>query len=83
MRLLEPLIGISGSRNYRGRHPGNRRPLLLDGHAVLADVDLDASGLLPLLVEVITQDRGGDGERADDEVENVAINRPGVLFVLP
>src|SRR4249920_2695552 len=48
--------------------------LLLDGNTALADIDLDAGGLLPCLVELIAQDGGGDGEYADDEVENVAIH---------
>ena len=30
-------------------------------------------GFLPLLIELIAEDRGGDGEYADDQVENVAI----------
>jgi len=33
--------------------------------------------LLPRLVELIAHDHDDDGERADDEVENVAIHRPG------
>lgn len=49
---------------------------LLDGDAAFADVDLDAGGLLPLLIELIAEDYGGDGEYADDEVKNVTIHGP-------
>jgi hypothetical protein len=45
--------------------------LLLDGNAALADTDLDAA-LLPLLVELITEDCRGDRERANDEEQNIA-----------
>jgi hypothetical protein len=48
---------------------------------MLADVDLDASGLLPLLVKLIAQYPGDDGECADYEVKNVAIHCSGFLFV--
>ena len=54
--------------------------LLFDGNTALADVDLDARRLLPLLVELIAQDDGRDSERADDEVKNVAIYRSGDLL---
>jgi hypothetical protein len=56
--------------------------LLLDGNTAFADIDLDPSGLLPLLVELIAEDHGGDGERTDDEVENVTTYGPGVLFCI-
>ena len=37
-------------------------------------LDLNAGGLLPVLVELIAKDRGNDHERADDKIENVAIH---------
>lgn len=39
-----------------------------------ADVDLNASGLLPLLVEEIANDHSRDDQCTDDEVENVTIH---------
>jgi hypothetical protein len=76
---VKPLIGIFRITHGRGRHPRIAELLLLDGNTALANVDLDASGLLPLLLELIAQDHGGDGERADDEVENIACHRPFLL----
>ena len=55
-------------------HPGNAALLLLDGNAGFADIDLNTGGLLPLLVELIANHHGDDGERADDEIENIAIH---------
>jgi hypothetical protein len=72
---------------FRMTHdPGQQRDiaelLLLDGNTAIADADLDTRGFLPLLVELITEDRGRDGEHADNEVKNVAIHChcPGVHF---
>jgi hypothetical protein len=48
--------------------------LLLDRYSAFADVDLDVRGLLPLLVKLVAEDHGGDGEHPDDEVENIAIH---------
>ena len=61
------------------RHPGSPGLLLFDGNTAFVDVDVDTGGLLPLLVELIAEDRDGDNERTDDEVENVAIHRAGDL----
>jgi hypothetical protein len=72
-------LGIVRMTRYRERQSEIARLLCLDENAGFADVDLDAGGLLALLVEPIAQDHGGDGERADDEVEDVAIRRPEVL----
>jgi hypothetical protein len=58
---------------HRERRPKSNGLLLLNGNTALADIDFDAGGLLPLL-ELIAEDRGGDGEYADDQVENVAIH---------
>jgi len=44
---------------------------------------IDTRGLLPLLVKLIAEDRDGDDERADDEVENVAIHLRETFLVLP
>ena len=61
-------------KRYRGRHPGKAVLLSLDGNPTFADVNLNASRFLALFVEIITQDQGGDNERADNEVEKVAIH---------
>ena len=68
----EPLVGVFRMTPNRGRHSSEL--LLLDGNAALTDTDLDSGRLLSLLIELIAEDRGGDGEHADDEVENVAIH---------
>jgi hypothetical protein len=47
------------------------RIFFLDGNTAVIDVDLDATGLLPVLVELIAQYHDGDADRADDEVEKV------------
>jgi hypothetical protein len=47
--------------HHRARHPGIAGLLLLDGNTAFVDIDLDASGLLPLLVELMAEDHGGDG----------------------
>ena len=66
--------------HYRGHHLEIMKLLRLDGNAAFADVDLDASGLLPLLVELIAQDHDGNDERADNKVENVVIHRSAAFF---
>src|SRR5450631_3776787 len=76
--------GTSGAASIRGNGRlecalipdarGFRQLLLLYGDAALADVDLDAGRLVSLLVELITEDRGGRDERADDEVECVSVH---------
>ena len=48
--------------------------LLLDRNSAFADIDLDAGGLLTLLVEHITEHAANDDEHADEEVQNVAIH---------
>jgi hypothetical protein len=77
---VKPVIGSFRMAHYRGHHLEIMKLLLLDGNAAFADVDLDASGLLPLLVELIAQDHDGNDERADNKVENSAIHRPAALF---
>ena len=59
---------------------GQLKTLLLDGNAAFADVELDGGGLLPLLVELIAQDHDGNGELADNKLENSAIHVPAALF---
>jgi hypothetical protein len=54
--------------------PEKYRLLLLDRNATVADADLDAGGLLPLMIELVTEDYGGNGEYTDDEVESVPIH---------
>src|SRR6266567_5165524 len=49
---------------------GLRASFLLDRDALLADVDVDAGGLLALLVELIAEHHNGDDQRAEDEEQN-------------
>jgi hypothetical protein len=65
---------------YRCAHAGYLL-LLFDGNATLADADLDASGLLPRLVNLIAQYDSDNGECANDEIENIAIHCPGFPFL--
>jgi hypothetical protein len=58
---------------YRGRHPENTKLLFLD--AAVADVVFHRSGILSLPIELISEG-DHDGERAEDEIENVPIHRP-------
>jgi hypothetical protein len=46
---------------------------LLNRNAALTDIDFDARALLPFLVELIAEDRADDGQRADEDIKNVAI----------
>jgi hypothetical protein len=55
--------------------------LRLDGYTVLVEVKFYAAGLLLLLVEQVSSNHCSDGERTDDEVESIAIHRPGVLIL--
>ena len=48
-----------------------RRLLTLDGDAAAADLDLNAGGLLPLLIELVAQNDGDDRKRADGDVTEV------------
>jgi hypothetical protein len=45
---------------------------LLDRKAARAEVDVDALGLLLVLIELIAQHGDHHDQRADDEIENVA-----------
>jgi len=45
---------------------------LLDRKATRAEVDVDALGLLFVLIELIAQHGDHHDERADDEVEDIA-----------
>jgi len=74
MQTSQPRPAFPRRRPLQGRHRGNSRLLLLDGNATIADADLDAGGLLPFLVELIAENHGDDGERADNEVADVAIH---------
>jgi len=49
-----------------GRYPRIVKLPLLDRNSTFADIDLDAGGLLTLLVEHITKDAGSDDERSDN-----------------
>jgi hypothetical protein len=61
-------------RRFIGNQPGYSSLLGLDGNAALSNVYLNATRLLALLIKIIAQGQGGDNERADDEVEKVAIH---------
>jgi hypothetical protein len=58
----------------RCRHPGIHELLSLDRKTAVADVDVDASGLLPLLIQEITNDHDGDDKYSDHKVEKVTIH---------
>lgn len=70
----EPLIGVYRIARNRGSHPGTAELLFLNGNTALTNVEFDAGGLLPLLVELIARERCGDGQRGDDDVEKAAIH---------
>ena len=70
----QALDRVSQSAAPSRAHSGNIELLLLDRNATLTDTYLDASGLLPLLVELIANDHGNDDEHADNEVENVTLH---------
>jgi hypothetical protein len=55
-------------------HPRNAELLLLDRNTAFSEVDLDTGGLLPLLIELVAEYPGGDGENADDDLENVTVH---------
>ena len=65
-------------RQFRKRQVGASAEISalsrLDGNATFPDGDFDASRLLPLLVKLIGEDRDAHRERADDEVESIAIH---------
>ena len=46
--------------------PKHSELLLHDGNVILADIDIDAGCLLPLKVELISDDGNDDGKNADD-----------------
>ena len=73
VRLALESYSLSSSGGFTARlETAPRSLVLLDGQAMLADVDLDAVRLLPLGVEFISQDPAGDDEDRDDRVEGVA-----------
>ena len=69
-------MGTFRKMHYRGRPPGIAKLLLLDGNTVFRRSSRWSSQtpVVFLLVELIAEDHGGDGERADDEVENVQLH---------
>ena len=69
----ETLDRLSQSAALSNAGPGNTELLFLDGNSTFADADLDAGGLLPLLVKLIANHRSDDGENTDDQIENVTI----------
>jgi hypothetical protein len=54
--------------------PEKYRLLLDDRNATIADADFDAGGLLSLVIKLVTNDYGGNGEHTDDEIESVTIH---------
>jgi hypothetical protein len=60
MLTAKPQSRILQMMRYRGSRPGITELLLLDGNTAFSDVDLDASGLLPLLVVLIAEDHSGE-----------------------
>ena len=70
----QALDRVSQSAAPSRAHSGNIELLLLDRNATVTDADLDTSGLLPLLVELIGEDCGGRDERTNDEIENITIH---------
>jgi hypothetical protein len=61
-------------------HPRTEGLLLFDRDAALADLDLDVAGTLPILVDLIAESHGNDGERANAELQEVA-DHSGVLLL--
>jgi hypothetical protein len=49
----------------------NPESISLNGNAVVIDLDLDAIGLLPVLVDLVAQYDNGNPENAADEVEQI------------
>ena len=56
------------------RRPGSAELLLLDSDSAFTDADLDPRWLLPLLVKLITEGRGGNEEQADNKIKTIAIH---------
>ena len=55
------------------RYPDTTDLFLLNGNSALPEIYFHASRFLPLLVELIADDHGSDGEHPDGEIENVTI----------
>src|SRR5712671_1344293 len=53
--------------------------LLLDRNASLAEIDLEALRLFPVLIQIIAEHRGDDDQRPDDEIEDVVAAHGGSL----
>ena len=47
----------------------------MNGNAVVIDFDLDAIGLLPVLIDLIAQYDNSNPENPADEVEQVTVHR--------
>ena len=60
--------GAHGFPGFRQSNPDYGGLLLLNRHAVGAEIDAHALGLLAILIELIAQDEDNDHECADDEV---------------
>src|ERR1051326_2253885 len=63
-------VARAGHPDCASLHPGYGTLFLLDRDALLADVDVDAAGLLALLLELIAEHDDGDDQRAEDQVED-------------
>jgi hypothetical protein len=44
----------------------------LDRQSVRADIDMQPFGLVTVLIELVSQDRDGDDQRAEDQIKRVA-----------
>src|SRR5712672_1261383 len=53
--------------------------LLLDRNASLAEIDLEALRLFPVLIQIIAEHRRDDHERPDDEIEDIVAAHGGSL----
>src|SRR5674476_485104 len=68
--------GRADIRQHDGSRPAqggirNATLLLFDRNAAFADIDFDAGGLLPRLIELIAEDCHRNREHADNEIEGV------------
>src|SRR6266568_3286113 len=60
---------------------GLRASLLLDRDSLLADIDVDAGGLLALLLELIAEHDDGDDQRAEDQEQDAVASHPYLFFL--
>ncbi len=51
--------------------------LLFDRNATITDADRDAGRLLPFLIELVAENHGNDGKRADQTIGDIPIHDDG------